>query len=153
MCPTRILSAAAPCLLAWVPTAGFAQALWSVPDQVQSRWVSFENTAGAKGSGGQANEGRKGAPQRSIRAGETLTLAEIRGPGIIRRIWCTVDAKPEILRGMVLRIYWENQTIPSVEAPLQDFFGIPFARQVQGPFWISRQAVSVSRSKSLGNWP
>ena len=32
-------------------------------------------------------------------------------------------------RPMVLRIYWDGQKQPSVEAPLQDFFGIPFGRQ------------------------
>jgi len=41
----------------------------------------------------------------------------------------TVRGKPENLRGLVLRMYWEDQDYPSVEAPLQDFFGIPFARQ------------------------
>ncbi|MFH1070410.1 MAG: glycoside hydrolase family 172 protein, partial [Candidatus Glassbacteria bacterium] len=48
---------------------------------------------------------------------------------VIRRIWLTVRGEPEILRGMVFRIYWDGQKQPSVEAPLQDFFGIPFARQ------------------------
>ncbi|HXP61706.1 MAG TPA: glycoside hydrolase family 172 protein [Dongiaceae bacterium] len=117
-------------LFAVTPAAGFAQALFDVPDNVQSRWISFENPTGAKEAAGLANQGRKGSPSRNIRAGETATLAEIKGPGIIRRIWCTVSGDPRILRGMVLRIYWENQPIPSVEAPLQDFFGVPFARQV-----------------------
>ena len=107
-----------------------AQQLFEVPDNVQTRWISFENTAGRKGEGGQSNQGRKGAPDRSIKAGETVTLAEIGGPGVIRRIWCTVRREPEIVRGLVIRIFWEDQSSPSVEAPLQDFFGIPFARQV-----------------------
>lgn len=120
-----LLSAA----IAWIPMVGYSQALYEVPDNLQSRWISFENPTGAKGAGGQASEGRKGSPSKTIKAGETVTLAAIEGPGTIRRIWCTVTGKPEILRGMVLRIYWENQSVPSVEAPLQDFFGIPFARQ------------------------
>jgi len=32
---------------------------------------------------------------------------------------------------MVIRIYWDGHAVPSVEAPLQDFFGVPFARQVK----------------------
>jgi D-arabinan exo alpha-(1,3)/(1,5)-arabinofuranosidase (non-reducing end) len=102
-----------------------------IPDGVQSRWISFENISGAKGEGGQANEGRKGAASRAIKAGEKVTLAEIEGPAVIRRIWITVRGKPETLRGMVFRIFWDGQEYPSVEAPLQDFFGIPFARQVR----------------------
>ncbi len=106
------------------------QQLFDVPDQIQSRWISFENLNGAKGEGGKVNQGRKGAPSRSLKAGELITLADIEGPGVIRRIWCTIRREPEFLRGLVLRVYWDNQKIPSVEAPLQDFFGIPFARQV-----------------------
>ncbi|RLB13890.1 MAG: DUF2961 domain-containing protein [Deltaproteobacteria bacterium] len=107
-----------------------AAELFELPPGVHTRWISFENPAGAKGQGGKANQGRKGAPSRYISAGQTVTLAEINGPGVIRRIWLTVRGKPEILRGLVFRIYWEDQDYPSVEAPLQDFFGIPFARQV-----------------------
>ncbi|MFC1544712.1 glycoside hydrolase family 172 protein [Gemmatimonadota bacterium] len=103
--------------------------LFEVPDGVHSRWISFESIDGAKGQGGRENDGRKGAAYRIIRAGETVRLAEIEGPAVIRRIWLTVRGEPQNLRGMVLRIYWDGQKQPSVEAPLQDFFGIPFARQ------------------------
>ncbi len=108
-----------------------AQDLYDLPSGVETRWISFENITGAKGEGGRSNEGRKGAAFRAIKAGETLTLADIKGPGSIRRIWCTVRGIPELLRGLVIRMYWDDQTQASVEAPLQDFFGIPFARQVR----------------------
>ncbi|MEA2062771.1 MAG: glycoside hydrolase family 172 protein [Gemmatimonadota bacterium] len=108
-----------------------AQELFVVPESVETRWTSFENTTGAKGQAAQANQGRKGAPSRPIAAGETVTLADIEGPGVIRRIWLTIrPGNPKHLRGMVIRMFWDNQQQPSVEAPLQDFFGIPFARQV-----------------------
>ncbi len=110
---------------------GFGQNLYDIPGGVQTRWYSFENPSGAPGEGGKANLGRKGAAFRIIKAGESVTLADIPGPGTIRRIWCTVRGKPETLRGLVLRFYWENRDRPSAEVPLQDFFGIPFARQVR----------------------
>jgi hypothetical protein len=122
----------------------FGQQLFEIPHQVQSRWISFENPTGAKGEGGKANKGRKGAPSRLIKSGELITLAEIEGPGVIRRLWLTTRREPEILRGAVIRIYWDNQTTPSVEAPLQDFFGIPFARPV--PFESSLFANPEGRS-------
>jgi hypothetical protein len=106
------------------------QSLYEVPDDVQSRWISFENLSGEKGQGGKAGEGRKGAPSRLVKPGEKTVLAEIQGTGVIRRIWCTVRREPEIVRGLVLRMYWDGQELPSVEAPLQDFYGIPFGRQV-----------------------
>ena len=109
-----------------------AQNLYDAPAAgVETRWISFENITGAKGAGGQANEGRKGSASKSIKAGETKTIAEIQGPGVIRRIWATVRKSPEIYRGLVLRIYWDDQAQPSVEAPLHDFFGTPFARQAR----------------------
>ena len=46
-------------------------------------------------------------------------------------MWCTVRGEPELLRGLVVRMFWDAETQPAVEAPLQDFFGIPFARQAR----------------------
>jgi hypothetical protein len=113
-----------------VLTAG-GQNLFDIPSGVKTRWVSFENITGAPGQGGKANDGRKGASDRPIKSGETVTLADLDGPGTIRRIWCTLPGEAQLLRGLVLRMYWDGQTQPSVEAPLQDFFGVPFARQVR----------------------
>lgn len=109
----------------------YAQSLYDVPQGVETRWISFENPTGAKGAGARAADGRKGSFYKPVKPGEVLTLADIQGPGEIRRIWATVRGVPEILRGMVLRIHWDGQALASVEAPLQDFFGIPFARQVK----------------------
>ena len=116
--------------LASAPVAGFAQALYSVPDNVQSRWITFENPTGEKGAGGQAGNGRKGAACKTIGAGETVTLADLEGPGVIRRIWCTRSGgnQPELLRGMVFRIYWDDQTVPSVSAHA-GLLRIPFGRR------------------------
>ena len=72
-----------------------AQNLYDAPPaNVETRWISFENITGAKGAGGQANETRKGSFYKAIKAGETLTIAEIQGPGVIRRIWGTVRKSP-----------------------------------------------------------
>jgi hypothetical protein len=44
-------------------------------------------------------------------------------------MWFTVsDWLPEILRGTVLRIWWDGATRPAVEAPLGDFFCNPHGR-------------------------
>ena len=108
-----------------------AQAVYEVPDGVETRWFSFENPDGAKGAAAMTQRGRKGAASKAVAKDETITLADIDGPGVIRRIWLTVrPGNPELLRGLVIRIFWDGQIVPSVEAPLQDFFGIPFARQV-----------------------
>lgn len=118
-------------IFAQLSSASQAQSLYEVPQGVETRWISFENPTGAKGQGGTAAQGRKGAFFKPLKAGETMVLADIEGPAVIRRIWATVRGVPEMLRGIVIRIYWDDQATPSVEAPLQDFFGVPFARQVR----------------------
>lgn len=61
----------------------------------------------------------------TIEPDEARTLAEIPGPGCIRHIWVTVGAQDEwYLRKTLLRMYWDGEGQPSVEAPLGDFFGV-----------------------------
>lgn len=61
---------------------------------------------------------------RPIRPGETLTLADLKGPGTIERLWMTVlPSEPGFSRLLTLRIYWDGEAAPSVECPIGDFFG------------------------------
>jgi hypothetical protein len=61
----------------------------------------------------------------TLRPGETATLAEVQGSGIVRHLWFTVShPDPFYLRKMVLRAYWDGEEEPSVEVPLGDFFGL-----------------------------
>jgi hypothetical protein len=56
--------------------------------------------------------------------GETVTLAEMAGAGIVNHIWVTIScADPLHRRHLILRMYWDGQEHPSVEAPIGDFFG------------------------------
>lgn len=64
--------------------------------------------------------GWKISPSISLKPGECFTLADIIGPGIIKHIWITDDCRRN--RTMVLRMYWDNSEMPSVEVPLGDFF-------------------------------
>jgi len=63
----------------------------------------------------------------SIAAGKTATILNVNGPGAIARIWMTVAASdPYYLRRILIRIYWDGESNPSVEVPLGDFFGTGF---------------------------
>ena len=61
-------------------------------------------------------------------------LADLEGPGAVTHIWITVaDSEfgwPRLLR---LRVYYDGSAIPSVDAPLGDFFAVGhgFERPVQ----------------------
>lgn len=63
----------------------------------------------------------------NLKIGETATLAELTGPGRIVRIWVTIDSRdPWFLRRILLRMFWDDETHPSVEVPVGDFFGTGF---------------------------
>lgn len=58
-----------------------------------------------------------------IEPGATAELADIKGPGCIRHIWITTGSdEPHYLRKLILRCCWEDESTPSVEVPLSDFF-------------------------------
>ncbi len=98
----------------------------------QTRSISAENVTGEKGKGGLATpsspnhparelgQGWKIAPAIRIAPRATVTLAEIAGPGAIQHIWLTVE--PAWWRKLIVRVYWDNETDPSIEVPLGDFF-------------------------------
>jgi len=91
--------------------------------QDQTAWVSFENRTGEKGVAGQTNKGAKGYPADRIAAGDSCELLNISGAGVIQRIWMTLNSRsPEMLRGLWLKMYWDNASVPAVSAPLGDFF-------------------------------
>ena len=62
---------------------------------------------------------------RPIPSGEALVIADLEGPGRINHIWNTVAANERgYSRLLVVRMYWDGEEQPSVEAPLGDFFVI-----------------------------
>jgi len=107
----------------------------------KTRSISPENFTGEKGKGGMARpedkdkpntanafnaardlgQGWKVNPYVRIKPDETFTMAEIEGPGAIQHIWMTPTGK---WRFSIFRIYWDDETEPSVECPVGDFFGM-----------------------------
>src|SRR5262249_33578431 len=98
----------------------------------RSRSISPENFTGAVGEGGMATEGTGKSPARSlgqgwkvspsidIAPGATQVLADITGPGALQHIWATIRGGR--WRFLILRLFWDDQAIPSVECPIGDFF-------------------------------
>ncbi len=108
----------------------------------KTRSISPENFSGGKGQGGMAdpvaqkgqrnvanaaNEARdlgrgwKVNPFIIVEKGETITIAEMEGPGAIQQIWMTPTGN---WRYSILRFYWDDEKEPSVEVPVGDFFGM-----------------------------
>ncbi len=63
----------------------------------------------------------------NIKSGQNAVIMDMDGPGVITRIWVTIDSRdPHFLRRIVFRMYWDNEPDPSVEVPVGDFFGTGF---------------------------
>ena len=100
-----------------------------IDTSLDSRAVTFENPTGARAAGGIAAGGRKGAPSRWIAPGERVSLVDIDGPGTVRHMWLTIrPSPPEVLRAVVLEVFYDGRTEPSVSTPLLDWFGLPHGR-------------------------
>ena len=107
---------------------------------VATRQVSAENPTGQKGQAclwdpnpddpflshsGPATElgrGWKVRPFIRLAGKETAVLADIQGPGCINQFWITSNLAK--FRQLVLRFFWDDEELPSVEVPLGDFFAM-----------------------------
>ncbi|MBN2505151.1 MAG: DUF2961 domain-containing protein [Verrucomicrobia bacterium] len=73
-----------------------------------------------------------------VPAGETHVLLDERGPGVITHLWMTfLGPEPQAWakegsanhQEMLLRMYWDGQERPAVEAPVGDFFANSFGKR------------------------
>ncbi len=90
--------------------------------QVRTMWFTAENPDGIPGGAGKTLFGRKGRPCVDLPAGESLTLLDVQGSGMVRRIWIVFRLTPQSLRGMKLEMTWDNAATPAVRVPIGDFF-------------------------------
>jgi hypothetical protein len=125
----------------------------------KTRSISPENFTGEKGKGGMATTGTgknasrdlgkgwKVSPSVIIKAHTTFNVAEITGPGAIQHIWMTPTGN---WRYSILRFYWDDETKPSVEVPVGDFFGMGWGKFAH----LNSLAVNVNPGSGFNcYWP
>lgn len=111
------------------PLSPTAAALYQFDKNSVTRWSSPENINGTPGQGGKENDGGKGHAFDPIKAGQTLTLLNVQGTGMITRMWITVqDRSASMLRSLKLEMYWDGETKPAVSVPFGDFFSVGLGR-------------------------
>lgn len=95
-----------------------AQSLSWQPDPTIQQTYTVHRVSSSDPTGGNAD-------YRPVEPGATLTIFDASGPATIAHIWITLsDGEPFHLKRIVLRMYWDDEQTPSVEAPLGDFFGL-----------------------------
>jgi hypothetical protein len=86
---------------------------------------------------------------RKIPAGGSLTLLDENGPGEITHVWITIaDNERYHLKKIVLRMYWDGEATPSVEAPVGDFFGLGLGDY----FYYQSIPLQVARDQALNSF-
>jgi hypothetical protein len=111
-------------------------ALAQTHNYIQHRSSSYDR------SGGNADS-------RPIDPAATLTLLDESGPGVLTHIWFTIASPDERhLKQLVLRIYWDAESTPSVETPIGDFFGLGL-----GDYYLYQSIpLSVGSDKALNSF-
>ncbi|MGH9762787.1 MAG: DUF2961 domain-containing protein, partial [Blastocatellia bacterium] len=111
---------------------------WQV-DVTQPQDYTLKRVSSFDRSGGNADF-------RRIPAGETLTIMDENGPGLLTHIWFTLASGEKYhLKKLVLRMYWDGEATPSVETPLGDFFGLGLGEYYR---WES-QDLSAASTRAL----
>ncbi len=89
-----------------------------MPDVTEKQTYTLHRVTSKESTGGNAD-------YRTVNPGETVTLLDADGPGMISHMWFTIsDPESFHLKRIVLRIYWDGESTPSVETPIGDFFGL-----------------------------
>jgi hypothetical protein len=83
-----------------------------------------------------------------IEPGAAFTAANITGAGCIRHIWCTMSDREEfVFRKVLIRMYWDGEEQPSVEAPIGDFFGM--GHGISKNFWSLPLAMGPEKGRGF----
>lgn len=91
-------------------------------------------------------QGWKVHPFLQISKGQTVTLMDVDGPGVIQHIWMVEG----LSRAHVLRFYWDGETTPSIEVPAPDFFAVGHGKFAP----VNSLAVVVNPANALNcYWP
>ncbi|MCL2709100.1 MAG: DUF2961 domain-containing protein [Defluviitaleaceae bacterium] len=139
----------------------------------RTRLFSAENVYGHKGRGGMAELTE--APQKEVAqigqlwdgpnkcarelgvkykvrpcitlaAGAETILMDALGPGRVTHIWITMDASKH--RDVILRMYWDGESSPSVESPVGDFFCCGYPKAVK----ITSIPINVNPSAGMNSY-
>ena len=84
---------------------------------------------GPNGAARDLGQKWKVRPCITLPAGSRTTIVDTEGPGRITHIWITMESKK--LRDVILRIYWDGESEPSVETPIGDFFCCGFPKPLK----------------------
>ena len=76
-------------------------------------------------------------------------MADLEGPGVIRRIWMTfMPAPPEQMRALWLEVFYDGISEPSASVPCLDYFGVPHGR----PVAFASALTAMQEGRGFNSW-
>lgn len=138
----RLLFVFSLSLWVWLSQASFADLLADLARPHEGR--SMRETSTHKiGPDGKFDPNGEPDPQsnrdnKSVPPGDKKILMNVKGPGVVTHIWMTFlgpEPHPWAKKGsanhqeMLLRMYWDGNERPCVEAPVGDFFANSFGKR------------------------
>lgn len=85
-------------------------------EKIGQPWSLYNDFCPAR----ELGEGHKVRASIPLYPHSVTTLMDVDGPGSITHIWLTTSN--ERYSSLILRFYWDDETTPSVEVPVGDFF-------------------------------
>src|SRR5262245_56720685 len=106
----------------FVSTPSFAQPYLQLTKPIEGRAMRSSSNL-------DPNWDHGGLDYRSLGPAQSLVIADLAGPGMITHLWFTFGTKSSEYaegapRDLRLSFYWDNETTPSVSAPVGDFFAV-----------------------------
>jgi hypothetical protein len=106
-------------IIGMLPLIGYSQSsnlseLTTIKEGIKSKRVSSYDRSGGNGDN-----------VYMIKPGESRTIFDVKGAGVITHMWFTLAPRPEKLNrtDVILKIYWDGNEYASVNSPIGPFFG------------------------------
>jgi hypothetical protein len=125
-----------------LPAAGQEPATVALSDLTRPHDYVLKRASSYDRSGGNED-------YRELAPGGMWTLLDADGPGEVTHVWMTIASREMFhLKKLVLRMYWDGESTPSVEAPVGDFFGLGL-----GDYFLYQSApLAVGADKALNSF-
>ncbi len=135
-----------PFLIGFVLPIGVLNASIGTADVLDdlTRWEEGRSmcvSSAAKGPDGRPDPAVNNDNHWRVEPGATVTLADLKGPGVVSHIWVTIYHYQSVRPGwapdgranpqeVLVRMYWDDRENPDVEAPLSDFCAACFGKRI-----------------------
>ena len=114
-----------PCLLSLLACLSAATLVAQEPSSEFMALAKIHSGVKSRRAGSYDRSGGNADNISPVKSGARAVIMDVKGAGVITHIWmtCAPGAEQMNRNDIILRMYWDGKSFPSVEAPLGAFFG------------------------------